>query len=180
MDRRQALALASVAMLLAACDESATNADPAASPARSTTSAPAPAPAPTADPSAPSDEDDPLVVISHASRAQLRLTTHEAADLVARRGAPGVARGVRAVERDPATVGVVPLSEVGPTVVAATVAGVDPVRDREGTTTLVVTGDVMLVRGVPDPAAALAPMRGLLRGADLTVGNLETTVSTDG
>ena len=120
------------------------------------------------------------MVISHASRPQLRLTTQQAADLVARRGAPGVARSVRAVERDPAAVGVVPLSEVGPTVVAATVAGVDPVRDREGATTLVVTGDVMLVRGVPDPAAALAPMRRLLRGADLTVGNLESTLSTDG
>ena len=180
MDRLPALALATVAMLLAACDESATNADPAASPTRSTTSAPAPAPAPTADPAAPSDEDDPLVVISHASRPQLRLTTQQAADLVARRGAPGVARSVRAVERDPAAVGVVPLSEVGPTVVAATVAGVDPVRDRGGATTLVVTGDVMLVRGVPDPAAALAPMRRLLRGADLTVGNFESTLSTDG
>ena len=38
----------------------------------------------------------------------------------------------------------------------------------------------MLVRDVPDPAAALAPMRRLLRGADLTVGNLESTLSTDG
>ncbi len=47
-------------------------------------------------------------------------------------------------------------------------------------TTLVVTGDVMLVRGVPDPAAALAPMRRLLRSADLTVGNLESTLSRAG
>ena len=58
--------------------------------------------------------------------------------------------------------------------------GVDPVRDHEGATTLLVTGDLMLVRGVPDPEAALAPMRQLLRGADLTVGNLESTLSTDG
>jgi hypothetical protein len=47
-------------------------------------------------------------------------------------------------------------------------------------TRLLVTGDVMLTRGVRDPRAALAPMRDLLRGADLTVGNLESTLSTDG
>ena len=46
--------------------------------------------------------------------------------------------------------------------------------------TVTFVGDVMLVRGVPDPAAALAPMRRLLRGADLTVGNLESTLSLDG
>ncbi len=180
MDPWPALALMTVAILLAGCDESPTNADPAPSPTHPTTSAPAPAPAPTTTAPPPSGADDPLVVIAHASRPQLRLTTQQAADLVARRGTPGVARSVRAVERDPAAVGVVPLSEVGPTVVAATVAGVDPAGDREGATTLVVTGDVMLVRGVPDAGAALAPMRRLLRGADLTIGNLENTLSTDG
>ena len=181
MDRGPALAVATVAvLLLAGCDESATNADPAVSPTSATTSAPAPAPAPTADPPSPAGEDDPLVVIAHATRPQLTLTAQQAADLVARRGTAAVVGSVRAVERDPAAVGVVPLSEVGPTVVAATVAGVDPVRDHDGATTLVVTGDVMLVRGVPDPADALAPMRRLLRGADLTVGNLESTLSTDG
>ncbi len=183
MDRRPALALAAVAMLLAGCDEPATDADPAdpaASPTGPATSAPAPEPAPSADPPTPSGEDDPLVVIAHATRPQLRLTAQQAADLVARRGTPGVARSVRAVERDPAAVGVVPLSQVGPTVVAATVDGSDPVRDHEGAATVVVSGDVMLVRDVPDPVAALAPLRRLLRGADLTVGNLESTLSTDG
>ena len=47
-------------------------------------------------------------------------------------------------------------------------------------TTLVVVGDLMLVRGVPDAAAALAPMTPWLRRADLTVGNLESTLSTNG
>ena len=43
MDRGPALAVATVAvLLLAGCDESATNADPAASPTSATTSAPAP------------------------------------------------------------------------------------------------------------------------------------------
>jgi poly-gamma-glutamate synthesis protein (capsule biosynthesis protein) len=46
--------------------------------------------------------------------------------------------------------------------------------------TLTVVGDVMLVRGVPDAAAALAPLRDRLRAADLTVGNLESTLSLDG
>ena len=46
--------------------------------------------------------------------------------------------------------------------------------------TLTIVGDIMLVRGVPDPAAALAPLRGRLAGADVTVGNLEQTLSTNG
>ena len=47
-------------------------------------------------------------------------------------------------------------------------------------------GDIMLGRGVAaanpasDPAAPLRPMRALLHGADLTVGNLESTLSDDG
>jgi hypothetical protein len=131
-------------------------------------------------PVTPVPADDPLVVVSHAGRPQLRLTAQEAADLVARRGTGGVVRTVRAVQRTPGAVGVVPLSRVGSTVVAARVDGVDPVRDQPGATTLVVAGDLMLVRGVPDAAAALAPMRRLLGDADLTVGNLESTLSTDG
>lgn len=46
--------------------------------------------------------------------------------------------------------------------------------------TVTVVGDLMLTRGVPDAAAALAPMSQRLRRADLTVGNLEMTLSTDG
>jgi poly-gamma-glutamate synthesis protein (capsule biosynthesis protein) len=38
----------------------------------------------------------------------------------------------------------------------------------------------MLVRGVPDAAAALAPLRDRLRSADITVGNLESTLSRNG
>jgi poly-gamma-glutamate capsule biosynthesis protein CapA/YwtB (metallophosphatase superfamily) len=128
----------------------------------------------------PAPAADPLVVVTHADRPLLRLDAAQAADLVARRGTAGVVGTVRAVERDPAAVGVLPLSRVGPTVVTAEVDGRDPVRDHEGATTLVLTGDMMLVRGVPDPAAALTPMRRLLRSADLTVGNLESTLSTDG
>jgi poly-gamma-glutamate capsule biosynthesis protein CapA/YwtB (metallophosphatase superfamily) len=64
--------------------------------------------------------------------------------------------------------------------VVARVGGVDPVRDRRGALELTVVGDVMLTRGVPDPAAALAPMSGLLGRSDVTVGNLESTLSLRG
>ena len=47
-------------------------------------------------------------------------------------------------------------------------------------TTLTIVGDLMLVRGVPDPAAALAPLRRRLAAADLTVGNLEQALSRNG
>lgn len=61
------------------------------------------------------------------------------------------------------------------------VRGPDPA---EPTITLRVVGDVMLGRGVarahPDPTRTLRPMRGLLRRADITVGNLESTLSTRG
>ena len=85
-----------------------------------------------------------------------------------------------AVEKDGQTLAVVALDAVGPTVVAATVDGVDPVRDRPGAQDLLVVGDMMLTRGVRDPTAALAPMTAVLRRADLTVGNLESTLSTRG
>ena len=53
-------------------------------------------------------------------------------------------------------------------------------------TTVTIVGDIMLGRGVAaanpttDPAAPLRPMRALLHGADLTVGNLESTLSDHG
>jgi poly-gamma-glutamate synthesis protein (capsule biosynthesis protein) len=75
---------------------------------------------------------------------------------------------------------VVPLDHVGPSVVAAVLGGRDPVWDHPGATHLTVVGDVMLARGVPDPRDALAPMVRRLRAADVTVGNLESTLSTRG
>ena len=125
-----------------------------------------------------------LVVVGHATRPQLRLSRAEADRLLAgearRWRGLRVVRTVRAVERDPGAVAVVPIDAVGPTVVAATVAGVDPVRDHVDATEVTITGDLMLVRGVPDAAAALAPMAPLLRRADLTIGNLESTLSRAG
>ncbi len=75
---------------------------------------------------------------------------------------------------------------------ALTVAGADPFEDHrryplstEGPppprpTTLTVVGDLMLTRGVADPAGALRPLAPRLRRADLTVGNLENTLSRAG
>ncbi len=119
-------------------------------------------------------------------------------------GLPG---GRLTVTREPAdlvglapdTVAVVRASEVGPGVAVLSVAGVDPLRSPDDyvlrtagpepgrVTTLTMVGDIMLGRRVGerataegDPAYALRPMAPRLRSADITVGNLESTLSTDG
>lgn len=85
-----------------------------------------------------------------------------------------------------------PASRVGPAVRPALVGGHDPLREPRryplqvsgpgpGTVTeLSLVGDLMLTRGVADPAAALAPLAPRLRAADLTVGTLESTLSDSG
>jgi poly-gamma-glutamate synthesis protein (capsule biosynthesis protein) len=179
------LALAAAAALLAGCAEAPAGGDRAGSRTESPDATPTSMPSPSG--RAPSER---LVVVGHATRPQLDLTAAEVRRLtsgkVSRwagmrvvRGLP-TGRALDAVERDPRTLAVVPLEAVGPTVAAARVGGVDPVRDHPGARDLLVVGDVMLSRGVPDPAAALAPMSALLRRADLTVGNLESTLSTRG
>jgi poly-gamma-glutamate capsule biosynthesis protein CapA/YwtB (metallophosphatase superfamily) len=106
--------------------------------------------------------------------------------------APSARAAVRSVEQDSAVLGVVPADAAGPTVRAVVVAGIDPIRDpgrypltvsgsaAPQPTTLGVVGDIMLGRRVRDPATALAPFTPRLRGYDLTVGNLEGTLSDDG
>jgi poly-gamma-glutamate synthesis protein (capsule biosynthesis protein) len=100
----------------------------------------------------------------------------------------------------PDTVVVVPANLVGPGARAFDVGGVDPFR-RPGAyplgtpaaappgtvTTVTVVGDVMLGRGVAararaagDPSYPLRPMQDRLASADVTVGNLESTLSVDG
>ena len=149
---------------------------------------PTPPPSVAASPSATGvEEPKELAVVGHATLPQLRLS-RAAADRLLQGGAERwrgfrVVRGagaVRAVERDPGALGVVPLDRVGPTVVAAMVGGSDPIRNRRESTQLTVVGDLMLVRRVPDPWTALAGMAARLRSADLTVGNLESTLSTRG
>ncbi len=119
-------------------------------------------------------------------------------------GQPG---GRLAVTRDPDdllhlpydTVAIVPASSVGPSVQVLSVDGVDPLRSPDDyplrvvgpapgpVTTLTLVGDVMLGRRVGeraaaagDPAYQLRAMGPRLASADLTVGNLESTLSTDG
>ena len=153
----------------------------------------------------------PVLFVTHATLPRLALTRPQArhvlrGELSSRRvvAAPGMPVGPdvpvlrsatavrRQVERDPGTVGVLPARSAVPTVRAAVVAGVDPLRDPRSyplltrgprparPTTLTVVGDLMLTRGVPDAARALRPLSDRLRSADVTVGNLESTLSRDG
>jgi poly-gamma-glutamate capsule biosynthesis protein CapA/YwtB (metallophosphatase superfamily) len=97
------------------------------------------------------------------------------------------------------TVAVVPASAVGPGVQVLSVEGIDPLRRPDDyplraagpapgrVTTLTVVGDMMLGRrvgaraaAVGDPSYPLRPMAHRLASADITVGNLESTLSTEG
>lgn len=114
--------------------------------------------------------------------------------------AAGPAAAVSAAANDPGTLAIVPATAVSPRVRALSVDGVSPVRSHAdypltsraaappGTmlTTLIV-GDIMLGRRVgqslariDDPAAPFRPMAKRLSAADVTVGNLESTLSTSG
>jgi poly-gamma-glutamate synthesis protein (capsule biosynthesis protein) len=151
----------------------------------------------------------PLVVAAHPSRGRLALTAAQADALAAGtvtdwREVGATPRPLRVgslqdVRADRDVVAVVPAAAVGPAVSVATVDGVNPLRDPVGypltapgptpprVTTVTVTGDIMLGRrvgdrlaAVDDPAAALRPMARRLARADLTVGNLESTLSKAG
>ena len=124
------------------------------------------------------------------------------ADLGQRGGPVRVRNGaaeLSAAERDPQAIVVVPADALRPTVQVARVAGVDPLRDPSAyplttaadaappaVTTVTVTGDLMLGRRVGAATAAAgdlsAPLRPTRRwpSADLTIGNLESTLSDDG
>jgi len=111
---------------------------------------------------------------------------------------PGV-RALNAVERDDNVLAILPASRLRPGVQAVSVGGVDPLREPgkyplttsgpapPPVTTLTVVGDIMLGRGVNDVAAAagdvsasLRPLQRRLAAADLTIGNLESTLSQAG
>ncbi len=118
------------------------------------------------------------------------------------RGRVDVRRGASALTRvqtRPGVVAVVPGSEITPLVRAVLVDGADPLREPEryplqtpaveevpAVVELTVSGDIMLGRGVaPDPGAAdpapsLRPLQRRLARADITVGNLESTLSNAG
>lgn len=113
--------------------------------------------------------------------------------------APGTsARVLRAVRASRDVLGILPAADVDPTVRVLTVNGRHPLRDPVGyplqvpaaeaapeVTTLSIVGDVMLARRVgrriaDDPRAPFRPLAGRLSGAEITVANLESTLSTDG
>jgi poly-gamma-glutamate synthesis protein (capsule biosynthesis protein) len=152
---------------------------------------------------------EPLVVAVHPTRQGLGLTSTEAAAVrdgrvgawsdLGEAGAGLTVGSLRDVRGDRDTVAVVPASAVGPDWTVARVDDVDPLRNPAGyplrttgpepapVTTVTVAGDVMLGRRVGarlaqagDPAAALRPLARRLGAADLTIGNLESTLSRAG
>lgn len=190
----------------AGSDPSGSAAGPDPSPPGATPSATA---EPTGEPSVAPTTTQPLVLVAHHSRGEIRIPAAVLRRVEADRidswtrldGTDDRLRrvdSIAGVTRDRAAVAVVPASEVRPWVRAAVVAGVDPLRrpaayplrtdgpEPGRVTTLTVVGDIMLDRGVAaaappgDPVAALRPMRRALAGADLTVANLESTLSENG
>lgn len=121
----------------------------------------------------------------------------EVAGATAARNAQAALRQTR---RRTDTLALVPANTVDARVRVLSIGGVHPLRSpaeyplevdartRPGSVvTLTVVGDVMLGRGVGDmlraagdPAAALRPLARRLRSVDITVGNLESTLSDNG
>jgi len=116
------------------------------------------------------------------------------------REVPRTQDAVSQVVDDPNTVAIVPANAATPAVRTLTVDGVDPLRNTDGyplsTTSTqqpgpvlvtTVVGDIMLGRRVGkslerrgDPGAVFAPLADRLASADVTVGNLESTLSRAG
>ena len=111
------------------------------------------------------------------------------------RSARAVLRQVRASRN---VLGIVPADAVDARVRVLTVGGRHPLRDPKAyplevesdrpvpkVTTMTVVGDIMVARRVGqaiagDPRRPFRPLAKRLAGADITVGNLESTLSTDG
>ena len=162
-----------------------------------------------ASPSSPTSQkgglDQPLILAVHHMSSLRGVPLRRARRIVSGATALELAGGtpasaLRAVVSDRDLVAVVPADELGPQVRALRVGGVDPLRRpgiyslRTAATAhpqpvikLTVVGDIMLGRGVAaaaggsgDHAPALRPMTPRLAAADITVGNLENTLSQAG
>ncbi|MDP3893150.1 CapA family protein [Nocardioides sp.] len=172
------------------------------------TGEPSAGPGPVVDP-APSGEE-PLVLATSVLEPPRRVDLATARALLSGAddrwpvvAAPGLAltgvpvarsarRAVRRAVRRPGTVAVLRGRDLDLRLRPVVVDGVNPVRrpqdypltlageDPPPVTRLTVVGDLMLTRGVSDPAAALAPLTPRLARADLTVGTLESTLSRSG
>jgi poly-gamma-glutamate capsule biosynthesis protein CapA/YwtB (metallophosphatase superfamily) len=195
-------------LLLVACS-TPTESTPAPGPAPSSRSVPSPEPTTSAEPDPPTSEPLVFAVHVRRPPADLtRRQAGLLLDGGVRQWSQlGLEGGRLSVIRKPAalrslapdTVAVVPASKVGPGVRVLSVEGVDPLRhpadyairaagpEPGRVTTLTIVGDIMLGRRVGeraaaegDPAYPLRPMQRRLRSADITVGNLESTLSADG
>jgi poly-gamma-glutamate capsule biosynthesis protein CapA/YwtB (metallophosphatase superfamily) len=208
--RRAGLAAVAALIAVAACSPSAGQTGPQRGDATTAEPSPlasGPTASPTATPAA---FTQPLAFAFDIHRPALDLTTAQAGAIVAGKPITWAALGQRggpvrvrqgagqlsAAERDPQALVVVPANALRPTVQVASVAGVDPLRDPQHypltapattaqprVTTVTVVGDLMFGRRVAattSAAAALAPLRNRLASADLTIGNLESTLSADG
>ena len=105
---------------------------------------------------------------------------------------------LRTVRGSTDVLGVLPAAAIDPTVRVLTVGGRHPLRDPQAypvevpwpdpvpeVTTLTVVGDIMLARRVGraitgDPAAPFRPLAARLARAEITAGNLESSLSTAG
>ncbi|CAI9405967.1 CapA family protein [Nocardioides sp. T2.26MG-1] len=187
-----------VAALAAAALLGACTSDPAPRPDPPLPSASNPPPAETSAPAAPATR--PLVLAVNARRppiqvpaAVARWVTEGRVDDWEQLGQPPgplrvTDRTTRLRHLPMDTVAVVVADAMGPAVRAIEVDGVDPLRDPDDypiqvtgpahppVTTLTVVGDLMLGRGVAG-RHPLRPMAGRLAGADITVGNLESTMA---
>ena len=190
-----------VALVGAACTTEP-EARPADTTTRSAPSTDSPVGSPSGDDTDNADErpacTEPLVIARHHARRPLRISEQRARAFADGTAGARLVRSVAALVRDPATVAVLPAHEVDARVRVAVVDGVHPLKRPRAypvqveadecpprPTTLTVVGDVMLGRGVASAAAgdhgrqlrATAPR---LRAADVTVGNLESTLSRAG
>ncbi|HEY0950133.1 CapA family protein [Nocardioides sp.] len=187
-----------VAALAAAALLGACTSDPAARPDPPLPSASNPPPAETTAPAEPTTR--PLVLAVNARRPPIRVPEAVARWVIDGRvddweglgQPPGPLRLVDRTDRldhlPMDTIAIVVADAMRPGVRAIEVGGVDPLRDPDAypiqvtgpahppVTTLAVVGDVMLGRRVTG-RPVLQPMAGRLAAADLTVGNLESTMA---
>ncbi|MFC7619180.1 CapA family protein [Microlunatus sp. GCM10028923] len=193
-------------LLVAACAAPAPGPSPESTPSPLDRSTARPAPTSSQPPSpARPRYQVPVVLAVHATHpildaelAAARAVVEGRADRLTAGGARFTVAGLDRVRTDRSVVAVVPATAVDETVRVLTVDGRHPLRDPVGypltrvadrpvgeVTTITITGDLMLARQVAaahrdDPAAPLRPYAKRLAAAELTVGNLESTLSTDG
>jgi len=190
---------------LVACSSDASDGEPATAP---TSPPPSPSSGQSSEAGLP-QATQPLVLVAHHTRGELRMSAGlarriERGRVASWRPVDGSGDPLRLVPslgevtHDRNAVAVLGAARVRPWVRAVVVGGVDPLRDPDryplrtggpapgAVTTVTLVGDIMLGRGVAavappgDPVAPLRPLRRHLAAADLTVGNLESTLSDDG